>query len=279
MGAVTERRMPRPASAAGLLVLVLSGCAGGDPAAPTPSSAPAPAAAAPAAPVGSWTYRAAWTRPDGQATGIEYQLDVQESSASFRAGGVQTQVNVGGRLEPDGAALAFVTDADQGSVPPIAPGTRLLRIERNGEGLQVTPQAGFAFENAGGATSVFFAAAAPNRSTPFQLTITPDDRARARLESGPEDIEVLVTFSGSGGTPESPNEREVRLLLGPKGGTLEVPATELTPTLPDGGPLTDVLVSVYSARKSAPDNLLSCTLVSGQTAALQATYDVSCTLI
>lgn len=277
--------MPRRTLPPVLALLALSGCAGGDAAAPTAAPAPTPAATTPApsvAPMGTWTYRADWTRPDGQPTGIEYQLDVRPAGTTFRAVGVQTNVDVTGRLETDPTGMVFVTLADSGSVPAIAPGTRLLKIERNGDGLQVTPLGDFSFENAGGAASVFFGAGAPaasDRSIPFQVTVTPDARARARLEKGPEDIEVLVTFTGSDSNSETPNEREVRMLVGPQGGTVQVPATDLTPARPGGAALTGMLISVYSARKSAPDNLLSCTVVSGETATLLSAYDVSCTLI
>lgn len=116
-------------------------------------------------------------------------------------------------------------------------------------------------------------------STAFKVTVTLDDKAKALLSSRKEGIIVDVTFSDPNAGGDDQGYRRQEIELSGEGGEASVGPIDLSPAKEGGGRLTEMSVNVYSARKSSPDNLLSCSFASGQAGSLQPTYTVSCTPI
>lgn len=120
---------------------------------------------------------------------------------------------------------------------------------------------------------------AGDRSTPFKVIVTLDERASAELAKRKEGVVVDVTFSdpSSGGDDQGYRRQEIE--LSGAGGEASVGPIDLSPAKPGGGRLTEMNINVYSARKSGPDNLLSCSMESGEAGSLAASYTVTCSLI
>lgn len=116
-------------------------------------------------------------------------------------------------------------------------------------------------------------------SKPFKLEVVPDAAAKAALEKAGEGIVVSVHFSDPNAGGDDQGYREQTHELSAAGGTVEVGAMDLSPAKPGGGRLSSMYVNTYSARKSAPNNLLDCTLVSGDAGSLQDSYRVDCKLL
>lgn len=120
-----------------------------------------------------------------------------------------------------------------------------------------------------------------------QLTLTP--RAADRLATTRERIIVAGMFWGvpnAAGAPVADEMGQIALgedfvEVAPESATIKVPAANFDPEqLPqvDGAP--QVLVNVYSARKTHEDNLLDCGIYEGPVAMAQKQpVDIQCDLI
>lgn len=118
-----------------------------------------------------------------------------------------------------------------------------------------------------------------------RLTFTP--RAADRLGAANERVTVSGMYWGMA-KPGMPGEAAAQISLGadevdvpPANATVLIPGTGLQERAVsgvDGGP--QVLVNVYSARRSHPDNLLNCGLYEGSiTMAQQKPVEIQCDLI
>jgi hypothetical protein len=116
-------------------------------------------------------------------------------------------------------------------------------------------------------------------SKPFKIEVVLDDPARAELERRGEGIVVDVVFVDTEQFGDDQGYRRVELTLGPAGGVVDVPATDLSPAKAGGGPLGGLNVNVYSARKTDENNLLSCEAHDVEVTALPAQVTVRCSLI
>lgn len=115
-------------------------------------------------------------------------------------------------------------------------------------------------------------------SPPVSVTVTVDAAAEAELNRRGESIQVLFTVFDS--RMDDGTYREFDGTLGASGGTVSVPPLSTAP-----GALGEVLshwsVSVTSARKVFPDNLLRCTDASdaGDATPPPATITIECSLL
>lgn len=113
----------------------------------------------------------------------------------------------------------------------------------------------------------------PGKSLPFTLVVAVDQPAKSLLTAKGESIRVLVTFSD--GVPgDEGGYREQSFVLPADGGIVNVPGVDLSPV--KGRPLIDFSVTVSSARKAAPDNLLACDPLTGAVDTLLPRLVVNC---
>ncbi len=127
------------------------------------------------------------------------------------------------------------------------------------------------------------------RVPPFRIAVQLSDQAGARLRELNETVIVAASFSGAPRPgPESQGGTPGELLLGE--GRVEMPSSGVVDfslvNLPREkvGALLDanyeVHVTVFSGRRSGPDNLLDCGTVQGRIRDLQnRLHEVSCKLL
>ncbi|MCF8509297.1 MAG: hypothetical protein K9G83_11205 [Hyphomonadaceae bacterium] len=133
------------------------------------------------------------------------------------------------------------------------------------------------------------AAAAPASPYAFDVALTLTPRAAEKLVSTKERVIVAGMFWGAPNAAAKSTADEMgQIPLGedlvevaPENATITVPAASFDPAqLPNVEGAPQVLVNVYSARKTHEDNLLSCGIYEGPVAMAQKqAVDIRCDLI
>lgn len=122
-------------------------------------------------------------------------------------------------------------------------------------------------------------AAPADGSAAFKVVVQPDNPARDELKRLGERIIVDVTVADPNAGGDDQGYRTVRVELPAEGGTAEIAPIDLSPAKPGGGRLTDLSINVFSARKSAENNLLNCPFAGDSVEALKPSYTVGCSLL
>jgi hypothetical protein len=115
-------------------------------------------------------------------------------------------------------------------------------------------------------------------STPvFRVEVAIDRDAAQLLGDLGEGVEVITYYEGTAHVfPRMFSAHHVGR-LGPQGGTVEVPAIDLSGEANAGERLTRVTVNVVSGRRRHPDNLLACDAAVRTDALDGKTVQVRCT--
>lgn len=117
-------------------------------------------------------------------------------------------------------------------------------------------------------------AAAPGKSLPFTLVVALDPAAAAMMKAKAESI--AVDFTVDDGVPgDDGGFRNLSFTLPGDGGILEVPGVDLSPAK-ESRAMTNFSITVHSARKSGPNNLLSCDASAGAVDTLLQRMVVNC---
>lgn len=122
-------------------------------------------------------------------------------------------------------------------------------------------------------------AAPADGSAAFKVVVQPDTAARDELLRLGERIIVDVTVTDPNAGGDDQGYRTVQVELPAEGGTAEIAPIDLSPAKPGGGRLTDMSITVVSARKSAENNLLNCPYAGDSVEAIKPSYTVGCSLL